>query len=394
MKTVSKTFAAALDLFYKDIRKFKRYLDDKRINAAEKAILQSWLYLRDNQFKEAHYELSKISQMSDEFVSGQKQLIEGIIFFNQGELVKALPHLQMAYKFLSDTPCDNQKMIVLSNLFNLHLNLNHPKEMKEIISKMEDLECTSIDAKIRLLRSQFNYFSYSEQFQFARSVLLQLNSLKNSMNENQRIFFLVDLFDFQVKEGKFSEAKSTLGEMKNYRKFHLTQNFNYMKALIGFLTEDQKFYIYEQDFETHQFLFFQLKVIESLSLKDHVQAEVYWLKLSSLFPQTYSRDFNYHGDKCLFSLCIDKLMNHHAINKNQPTLKDDGTQECRVIQELHKQSVLKKEDLYHLLYGEFPQDKSDLQKLAKVISRAREKYGLSIKTNKGCYELVKIAQAS
>jgi hypothetical protein len=394
MKTVAKTFASALDWYYKDIRKFKRYLDDKRINAAEKAILQSWLYLRDNQFSEAHYELSKISQTSDHFVLGQKYLIEGIIFFNQGELLQALPLLQKAQKLLLDLSCDNQKMVILSNLFNLHLNLNHPKEMKNLISQMEDLECSSIDSRIRRLRCQFNYFSFFEQFEVARSVLQQLNSLKNSMNENQRIFFLVDLFDFQVKEGHFKEAKNTLEEMKNYRKFHLTQNFNFMKALISFLTEDEKFYIYEQDFETHQFLFYQLKVIEALSLKDQDQAQVFWMKLASLFPQTYSEEFCYQGDKCLFSLCLDKLKIQNAGKKNLITFKDDGTLECKVIQELQKESILKKEDLYYLLYGEFPRDKNDLLKLAKVISRAREKYDLLIKTNKGCYELVYMAKAS
>jgi hypothetical protein len=99
----------------------------------------------------------------------------------------------------------------------------------------------------------------------------------------------------------------------------------------------------------------------------------------------YSNFLEYRGDKCLFSICLEK----HMANKTPIKLKSNlslNIHEKKIIELLRQQILpVRKEDMFLYVWGQPIKLKSDLNKLAVVIARLNAKTGLSIKSSKGSY---------
>ena len=109
---------------------------------------------------------------------------------------------------------------------------------------------------------------------------------------------------------ELQQASGVLNELKQFRNYQLSENYNFMKKMLDHLTDGSPLYVYDHLFQNVPVLLHQLKVIQFLEEKNLDQARAHWEKLKSISPQIYGKAFEYHGSTCLFSLGL--RMHAHA----------------------------------------------------------------------------------
>lgn len=389
-----KTFIQALNTFGTNVTKAKTYLKDKRLTQTEKSIIQSFFYLRDNQFQEVVSLLQSLVT-NDEIVESQRKLFLGCAYNNQGEFAQAIPLLESAYELMQGHDLVRHEFVALNNLFIVYRNLKNFPAMKETLKRMHATRVTDTASVICLLHSDFKFASVTGDYQAAQVSLEKLETITKTMSEVQIITFLVDKFDFYIKTDNLKQCQSVLVEMKNFRKFHLSANYNFMKILLNHYTDNKPIYMMDSDFKKVPILLYQIKLIQKLEEGDLDSAQAFWRKLALLYPQSYGLELaDYKGDKCLFSICLDK--HRHASNVYEIKNLELPKSKEKALVKLLTETVapLHQEIIYEMIWREVPEDKEDLNKLARLVYVVKNKTGLNIQMKKSCYYLEKSAQKS
>lgn len=207
------------------------------------------------------------------------------------------------------------------------------------------------------------------------------------MTDAQAIGVLLDIFDFYIKQEKLDKAKTVLDQMKKYRKFHLTENYNFMKHLLSNLQLNHPLWITDDDYSKIPILFHQIKCIQKLEQSNQIDALFHWNELKKIAPLVYQDEFQYQGDRCLFSLCLQKSLNNKSFKVDFEVQGNNKTE--LLINFLKKNpGPQSKEVLYQLLYGKELSDKSDAFKLHQLISRMRVHLdNAEVEYKQGCYQL-------
>src|SRR5690606_26286845 len=140
--------------------------------------------------------------------------------------------------------------------------------------------------------------------------------------------------------------------------------YQYSLKLLEYLTKGKRIYLYDRDFVAGDDLYIMIKTISFLDEGKLSLAEECWKKLSLLSPDTYLENFEYKGDKCLFSLCLDKCL--QKTNPNEIVLNENySAQEKAFVEFFRKYNFLPqlKEELFEGIYGRMYNDKKDLASL-------------------------------
>lgn len=386
--TTAKTFLYALEIICKDHKKAKSYLNDKRLTVSEKKVIESFFLIKKGDNQQAINFLKEIKS-NDPVVDSQINLFLGIAYNNSGQFNFAEDKLKCAYAYLEDTSYSQLKFICLNSLFLLYFNQQSLSLMKVTLDEMKKNICND-ESQLSYYRAQFNYYSRSGDIKKASSVLAKINESKNQMSEPQSISFLIDRFMFMIKLDQFDQAQLILEELKFKRSFNSTANFNFMKILLNNLVNDQPIYLNKSDYEESEFLYQQLLVVKSLEESNFSEAQKSWEWLMQHGPHIYLSDFNYKGDKCLFSLCLDKFKSRLSQVKIENHFKPNFSLEDKLIALLDNTSIpLSKDYIYKALWGREAQEKGDYNKLSQLISAVKIKNHLEIKFKKGCYQLIK-----
>ncbi len=392
MAVKCKTFDIYLRELILHPERAKKWMKDRRLTIAEKKILNAHLLIRDNKYNEAINDLNSISQIDIEFVNDHKHLLLGICYNNTGKYAEGYDHLKKAAKGFEESAQTYHLFTTLFNLVNNLGNLSRFPEMKDLIQKMEDLRISDKLQEIRLLRSQFIYASESNNFPETKILLSKIHKLKDEMPESELGAQLICEFIFHMRIEDFDSAKKVLGQMKHHRKFMVSENFHFMNKLLNHLQNDETLYIYEREFPSKEsVLFRQIKVIEALHTQELEDASKHWSFLQGKYGKTlYGDDFKWSGDKCLFSLCLEKHLNKRKVDKVVlKILAGDGPKYIKAYEVLkNAQAPVRSNELYEILYGEFIESKDDLKKLALLMINIRKHYGVQIISRKGTYELV------
>lgn len=395
-KVKAKTFILALNTLGINPKKTKSYLKDKRLTQAEKSILQAFLDLRDNLAKEVILAVQDLVTV-DPVVESQRKLILGLAYNNQNQHHQALPLILEAIELMQDQGIPAQEFIALNNLFIIYRNLKNFEKMKQTLSKMHKLGAQNELGKINLLRADFKFASVTGDFKNAEKFLKELEANKKQLGEAQIISHLVDKFDYLVKTDRLDKCEAVLDDMKNYRKFHLTSNYNFMKLLLNHHLHHKPLYITDSEFRELPMLFHQLKVIQKLEESDKGSAQEHWTKLSNLYPDVYGRELgDYQGDRCLFSVCLRMHEKVQQSNISDLTkLKLSSVKEEALLQILEAATTpIHQEIIYELLWEEVPESKLDLNKLAQLVYAVKNKTGVDIRMRKSCYLIDKISAKS
>ncbi len=102
-------------------------------------------------------------------------------------------------------------------------------------------------------------------------------------------------------------------------------------------------------------------------------------------PEIYKDNFEYQDTQCLFSLCLEK---NRVVQKIPSALQDDHFKLDKLVSLLKDaKAPMAKAHLYEILWGEPPQDKVALQRLTRLVYKARHLKNLDIQTRKGTYFL-------
>lgn len=376
----AKTFIEALNCFSTDTRRSRRFLNDKRLSQSEKNILNCFFLLRENQHQEIISELSKITEIADPVVLAQKNLLLGITYNNLDQHQKALTHLQSSRELLKNNKLSYFEMIAELNLFVVYQNLKDGKSMRKVLWHLKKLPVKDPLSKIRILRCHFKYAMLVHKLDDAESALEEIHSLKKHLSDSDAIGLLVDQFNFAITKNDLPEARHHLNQMKTYRAFASTEQYNFMKKLLDFLLEKKTIYIQDQDFFNSPVLFYQIKVINFLASAKDRDAEKMWKQLRMMNVNLYGEDFKYHGPVCLFSLALDKVLTHL-------TPVADIIDPIQFI--LNHPGPIRKDDLFRAFWGTDPESKEDYAKLSKRLYDLKQKHGFTLKTEKGCYILVR-----
>lgn len=385
-----KTFLEAIEASHLGSMKGKKFLKDNRLSFQEKKLLTCFLQVRENDFSFMGDLLSDNNFESHPFLKGVKHLILGFVHVYKAEAQLAEKHLEKAAELLQEGASERfvQRMLFKShsNLFYAYVNQKKFKEMGRQFKKVSNLTDLSDEDKISFKLMEICQNSMTGEYSKAEEHIKEMESLLPAMTDIQIISYLIEKFDFFVKLDFLENAQNVLKEMKKYRTFRLSACFQYMDKLLKFVKGGDRIYIYDKDFVEHDDLYLMIKVICKLDEADFHEASFSWAKLAAKAPQTYLPEFQYKGDKCLFSIALEKSLNKKEI---QPVIlqKSYSDLERKLIQSLLEapNAQIKKEEIYQLIYGKELSSKDDLFALAAFIYRINKKEEVLIKSKKGSY---------
>lgn len=392
MKPVKvKAFLHALQIMPENLRTMKSFLRDKRITQAEKKILECWLLLAENRLDEILEILPKLNTDYDQLVESQKNLLLGKALSNKTQYVESIPYIKKAIEGLRPYALNRQKFNATYSLFIVYLNLKNEKAMKETLNALKKIEIEHKYHEICLIQCEFNYCALVEQYKEAKVFLTQLKKYQTQMSGALLASTLTSQFLFYVKLEDFTACEKTMEEMKKQRKYELSSNFTFMRLMLDHYLHEKPMYVYQQEFKDQPISFYQLKVIQCLEEQSPEEALGFWKKLQMSAPDIYLPDFSYKGDKCIFSLCLDKHLSRPKKSLEFSNLPENKVEALYIILS-EANAPVRKEVIHQLLWKEELIEKSDNLKLKKVISRVREKYDVDIQFKKGCYCIEKGAK--
>lgn len=386
-----KTFYKALLELSSDPDKAKRSLLDKRLTAIEKQIIDGYLKIRNNQNYEVIESMQKNITSDSMFVESQRLLLIGCASNNLSQFAQAEKYLFNAIEILKKMETPYFHFFAYFNLFWIKSNLNETQQMEKILNEMQKIPVANEHQRLRFLRCQFSFYHKTQDFQNATRVLNEIEPIRSSLSESDIISYLIEKFMFYIQMDDFTHCYDILADMKNYRKFHLSENYKFMKKLMDHLTKESPIYAYAQDFDKVPVLHHQIKFIQSLEENKLDDAKTHWASLQTISPSTYKENYNYNGSKCLFSLCLEKHRHQLVIPKKLEIAENLPKIEA-LISLLSKSNIpLAAGLIFETIWGRTIEDKEDLMKLTRMVSRAKSEKGVDIVFRKGTYQIKKSA---
>jgi hypothetical protein len=384
---IPKTFLEILKTVSTDHRKVKYALGDKRLSFEEKEIVSAYIELAHNENELVLNRISKLAKSENEYVYAQKNLLLAIAHNNLGHFQQAKHFIFESLLLLETQGLTYYQFIALHNLFTIECNLKNKQGMAICLQKLERLDLDS-HFQLSRLRCHFNYHVHLENWDKASELRQSIRSQFDLLTNSDQIAHLIDEFEFYLKQDHYDDCFATLEEMKNHRNYNLKENYNFMKKLLLHLTKGSPLYSSQDEFEHFPILKYEFKIIQALSSGQKNAAVEAWKKLETLYPSLFAADFNYLGDKCLFSLCINK----HLQVLDKEISKAQGETIIEQLKFIFESNPgpFAKEDLYKMLWGSEPKTKDDFIRLSRSIYRLKNKYDIHLKLAKGAYSLDQI----
>jgi tetratricopeptide (TPR) repeat protein len=371
----------------KNPTKAKSFFKDKRINQSEKIILKCFYHLRDNKFDKAEVELVSISKMDDPVVEAIRLQLLGIVYNNISHFNEAEKCFLSTLDLLRGKELTYFEMVSLYNLFVIAYNEKDDHKMKRFITLMNKTPQNTIPEQLMFLRSKLDFYTFHSKFNIAHKVIIEIESKKDSFAECDFASYLLDKMTLFIKQENFFQAIRTLEEMKKYRKYTLSENYRFLKLLLENVVDNQPIYFSDFHFSRIPLLLYQMKTIRSFEENDLDSANKYWNKLNSISSSVYADNFEYKGDKCLFSIALKKYLDR--LQEQKFNIPDGISQHTKIVSILSQaKTPVKKDLLFELVYNKKPITKDEYQTLAKAIHRLKKKQGLKIQFIKGCYSLI------
>jgi hypothetical protein len=382
-----KTFYKILFEINLNPGKIKQCLLDKRMTRTEKNILECYLLIRNNQNKEAFNRLKELPPSEFTFVEAQKDLLIGISLNNQSHFTEAEIAIWKAIPIFQSLESHYFLFVAYFNLCFIYFNTRLLPKMYDMIKAMEELPLESDLQETRILRCKFNYYSELDDIKNAQAILKKISPLKKTMPESDIISHLVFEFMFYVKREDFDRCKDLLLEMKNFRKFNLSENYNFMKKMLSHLIDDGPIYVTNSSFENTPVLYHQIKVIQFMEEKNIDLAKHHWDFLASANSNVYKENFQYTGTKCLFSLCLEKHRESLSVPTEFKIIEGSSKIDALIMLLTEAKAPMSGQLIYEILWGEAPIYKQDMNKLIRMIYRAKNDKQVEILFHKGTYSI-------
>lgn len=378
-------FHEAFDLLVRDYRKNKKYLEDKRLTYAERLILQAHMLIRNNKHDEV-FELLEQCTPSNDYFNAHKNFILGVASINAGEDLKALDLLEQAEEHFNSEYDHYYLFLLYLNCYTCGLNLSDKAVAQKYFDKLSQLGAKTDRQEVLLRETEFDHAILMADTAKALKLKEKLDQDKVSMSPSDLPHYIINCFHLGMQLENFTLAINAMNELKVLKKFHRSENYKFMHSLISYLLEDAPIYLREEDLSNVAILNYQVQCIKLLSQGDAVGAYAYWQKLQELNPHIYQGEFDFQGNKCLFSLCLKKSLRQTKQQRIQVPQDLTMFEKLDFIFE-NSNGVISKEELFQLLWNKELYDKADLQKLSRLIYKYRKSANFEIKTHHGSYKV-------
>ena len=388
-----KTFLAAIEIVNEKPQEIKNFLEDNRLTSLEKKLLVYCQKIRSKNFECLDELLADDSYKAFPFLLGMKYYLLGFGYICKAENKKSEEFFKKAEPLIGEAYNENffrhLSFRLTLNQFYIFVNLKQMSEVESQFKKVKQLSPLKDEEQINIKLAQLCYWVVTARYAEAEELLEEFQLLMPVMNEIQICNLLIEKFDFYIKIEAFKKAEKTLEEMKGYRSYRLSANYKYMQMMVKHLVYDERLYIYEKDFVGHTDLYLMVMVIKALDEANWEEAKKAWEALSLTSLETYRPNFEYKGDKCLFSISLEKSLGKLSSSAS-PQFFDEKVftaHELRIIYAIKEASAsqMKKEDLFFFLYGKPLSSKEELSSLTAAIYRINKKGSLHIKSKKGSY---------
>jgi tetratricopeptide (TPR) repeat protein len=385
-KSIHKAYREYLDLYYLGHRKFSEFVDDKRLTQTEKVVLNGWLNLKQNKNKEMLQSLESIKTIPDDYIASQVSFLKGCLYNNSGQFKKSVNYFKKSLQFLENYDAQFEKFNLGLSLIGVYFNLGQAQEMLESIKIITNFDPKTQKSKLYIEQSFFSYFLLTGEYENAEQYFNKLQMKIDLFSSIDKVVFYISSYELFINLSQFKKARETIKKLEEIRSFQNSSNLIYMKMMIDHFELNKPLYVYQKDFIKDDFLFHQISVIKSLEEEEISEAKKHWQFLMDVMPWCYQENFEYHGRKSIFKLCLDKYfsqkMSSTTVNLNQ----EFSTKEEHLVF-LIQNGIHNKEELYKHIWGEAHQSKEDLAKLKKLVSRVRAKLGIELKFQKNCYKI-------
>lgn len=386
-----KAFIQALSLFSSHPEKCKKYLEDKRLTQAEKTILRGYFLYRDSKFDEVVGMLAEISDITDTVVRSQWHLLMGLCYGNMNNFKLAFKDFELSLKYLPRNELKYFEFLVHLNLFTIHYNTHDTAGMKKQIKLLKGFKMVETKEVLRLHFCQFLYFSFVNKIPEAKEVLEELNGFKDKMSESDIVDHLLQECEFYIKLKDIKSAQSVLVEMKQNRKFAMSENYQYLKKMLDHYVDHKPLYFQDHEFEKQPVLLYHIKVIQQLEERKLSTALVWWSKLQELYPDSFHDDFKYTGPQNLFFLCFQ--LHQSAFHSDKVEFDESQGRSQAIIDFLERSNgPVSREVLFKILWNREATEKEDYVRLSRKMYRLKKQFNLKIEYRKGCYLLALAAK--
>jgi hypothetical protein len=389
MKTKS-LFLETYELINIDHKKFKKALEHKDLSYAEKKILKALLSFKKGKCSDAIHQLDSVTTQSNDYLSAYKSFIFGMIKNHQGQFDQASVYLVQSYFTFKSLYKFQDIHRPISVLAMMYYNLRDSKRLRKYYDEFKTIKDDSLEHNLLDYDYKIYIAILEKRHNDARNLIKNLRSCYEDKIQHQLNKYLIIQFTLAIQADDFDEAYEVTKKYGHNGGFKVKANFKFMMTSLNYYTKNSPLYVYQRDFSDNEFLFHQLKLIQALNLQNKDDAKTYWEKLQKVSPDTFKDNFQYLGDKNIFSLCLAKALNeltgsskkdHEAIEI--PEFKNNQDKLFYIIN--HSESFLSKDDLIQLIWNEQWSPKND-SRLRTLISRTQKKYGIKIENLDGKYK--------
>ena len=359
-----------------------------RLTSVEKLIIEGQLNIRKNLNQEVLASMTETNPSELPFVESQRLLLTAYALNNLSKFREAEQYVLSSIEILHKIEAPFFLFNSYHLLFTIYDNLHMLEPMERTIQRMDGLEKNKRQ-EVQYLICKFCYHHQAEQVAQAEKVLLKIDSRMKDLTEGDIVRQLVNKFMFLVQRENLESAKKVLSELKQYRNYQLSENYNFMKKLLDHLIDSAPLYIYDHQFESIPVLLHQLKVIQCLEEKQQEQARFHWSVLKDISPSTYGEAYNYKGLTCLFSLALKKHCEHEII-PDLP-LKAVGDNKLEQLYSILNESKVPVHGamIHEIIWGTTPVEKEDFKKVSRLISRLKTLKNVTVEFRKGAYTMAK-----
>jgi hypothetical protein len=390
MPTKPKAFYNLLIKHSSDSKRIKQYINqDRRLTQDEKAILNSFLLMRENKNHEALVKMERIKVQTDVYVEAVRLLIIGSVLNNIGEQTKAFPYFEQSYESLPKKLDIHLEFILLLNMFIIVVNNRNLELAKSFIVQLSLLENLNNEDSLTRTKANFNYYTLIQDHKKAAELYSYLKLNTHQLKPHSLISYYFDVWDYALMTKDFELCGEVLKKIKEQKVYSLTQNYNYMKILLKHFMNNSPIFINEQVFKGFKKLKTELMLIRALEVNRITEAKNIWQQLHLLNPNVFQENYNYNGPITILGMCIEKHKGKFFRDSAPQEIDTNKSLTKNIKKLLEENSQLSKEDLFFALFGRVPDSKFDLARLSREIYKCKQHYNLEIETKKGIVKLLK-----
>lgn len=366
------------------------YLNSNELSQVEKKFLEVLMKMMQDRPYEALQILKKTTPQNN-FLKGFHAYLTGLVFNHLCSYEKAAKALVISIELFSNE--DNKDLILkpINVVSHVYFNLRDLQRLEKYYQVFLEFKQDTDDHQILDYDYRIFIALLKEESQAVHELVDELFSKFPERLNRTASTYLVFRYMASVQIKDYDACYNTLEDYKSTVGFRIGPNYTFMLSLLNFMTKSAPVYVYQRDFKGSEYLYHQLKVIQSFQKANLDEAEFAWQWLSTRYPNLYLKDWNYRGGQDIFNQSLVKVRQlfentELAFDPEQvQSLKSNKAKLLFILD--HTQGYIDKDKLINLIWNEPWSPKND-GRLRTLISRVKKDSGLDIEVKDGKYKKV------